>query len=338
MPDMSQSTRTGAEVQPRPRVVLSQVVLCGDPRTAEFEVALRDATTVVPAEALSQVRNLAELREWLGYHEFPDLIVLVQTWPDEFHFTEFLSLPGMGPFSRVICCFGPWCISDGRSRQDFPLAIRVPLGDFRPALLREWEQLSTGTASWQMLPASVPTLAASTTKSHDSILPWTAGRDEIFEYRYVGWVSPPVRAVTDGPGDPSHVHRDAMECPEIRVQSTDRELSDLWLAALRIAGFPTVTADDQRDGQIVLWDVDVWNDSVAEAWRVSRERFPNARIVALTGFSVPDLVDQLQAAGAVTVVSKLLPLEALQLEIGRVSKLTSDTSQGSAAKTASLLY
>lgn len=180
MPDMtSQSANTGAEVQPRPRVLL-----CGDPRTAEFQVARHDVSAIIPPETISQVTCLAELREWLADREHPDLLVIVQTWPDEFHFTDVLALPGFGPFSRVICCYGPWCVSDGRNRQDFPLAVRVPLEQFRSALGDEWQQLTK--------PDEV-----------HSPLPWTAGRDEVFRGRFVGRRSREGGG-SDGPGDPSY--------------------------------------------------------------------------------------------------------------------------------------
>ncbi len=309
---MTTSLNTGAEVRPLPRVVFSRVVLCGDPGSAEFEAARRESAAVIPAEGLSQVRNLAELREWLGQHEFPDLIVLVQTWSDEFHFAEMLSLPGIGPFSRLICCYGPWCISDGRSRLDFPLAVRVPLEDLRPALFREWEQLTAPHPD-------------------DSILPWTAGRDEIFGDRFVGWVSRPVRMITDGHGESSHETRIATECREIRVHSADRELSRLWRETLQRAGFPIAMAEHQHNGQVVLWDIDVWSDSIADAWRGLRERFPETQIVALTGFVVPDFIDRLHAAGAAKVLSKLLPLNVLVSQVRQLLGGPSCTEQGSAA-------
>lgn len=287
MPDMTtQSSNTGAEVQPLPRVLL-----CGDPRTAEFEAVVRDAASIVPSEAVSQVADLAALRTRLTDGEQPDLLVIVQTWPDEFHFADVLALPGIGPFSRLICCYGPWCVSDGRNRQDFPLSVRVPLEQFRSALCNEWQQL-TGPGEIQ------------------SPLPWTAGRDEVFRARAVGPISEPVRITSQDSRLPSH----GGPRPEIRVHSADLELSRLWLEALKTAGHATATADHE-DSQIVLWDVDVWTDSIGAQWRALRHRFPATQIIALTGFAGPDLISHIESHGAALVLSKLLPLDTLVARI-----------------------
>jgi hypothetical protein len=118
----------------------------------------------VPDEAVSQVVDLVELRRFVEENGVPDLLILVQTWSDEFAFSELLGLPGIGPLSRMLCVYGPWCISDGRNRQNFPLALRLPLEDLRPALRCEWGQLVG------QVPPAAP-------------LPWTAGRDEVFAAR-----------------------------------------------------------------------------------------------------------------------------------------------------------
>ena len=302
---MSDSMRatfnTGAEVQPRPRVVL-----CGIPDTAEYQAVLAAVRLQLPQETIGQMESLAEFREWLSQHELPELIVLVQAWPDEFHFTELMAVPGIGPYSRVICTYGPWCISDGRSRQDFPLAVRIPVEDFSAALPRWIAPACFAT------PAGSPGLTTAEPDQCDvaePILPWTASRDEIFANHWcAGFASAPVRGAPDRPEDLARV----------RIHSADSELCRVWLDALRAGGLQVAGNEQREDGEVVLWDVDVWNDSTAEEWRILSGRFPNTQIVALTGFAAPDFVDELQAAGAARVVSKLAPLATLVRETGRL--------------------
>jgi hypothetical protein len=59
-----------------------------------------------------------------GWH--PDLVIVCQQWPDEYTTAEVRQMLGAFPLARLICCYGPWCASDGRTRDVWPLSIRVP--------------------------------------------------------------------------------------------------------------------------------------------------------------------------------------------------------------------
>ena len=269
---------TGEEVLPLPRVVL-----LGDPGSSEFLDVRNTLTGTVPEETLTQVRDVAGLARLFQQGEFPDLIIVVQTWSDEFPFREFLALSGFGPLSRVLCCYGPWCVSDGRSRQDWPLALRVPLEHFAPALRREMRQLTTPV-------------------SDVAPLPWTAGRDEIYRQRQP--------AITVGSASGSR--------SVVRVISPDRKLAEMWTELVRKAGFPIAAEGAAGGGQLVLWDADPWSPEMLQRWTEFRQRFPTAKILALTGFVTPDIVRELQGLGATAVICKLLPLDALLQEIQAV--------------------
>jgi hypothetical protein len=56
----------------------------------------------------------------------PDLVIICQHWPDEYTPAEFRQMLGAFPLARPVCCYGPWCASDGRTRDVWPLSIRVP--------------------------------------------------------------------------------------------------------------------------------------------------------------------------------------------------------------------
>ena len=266
---------TGAEVMPLPRVVL-----LGDSGTAEFSSVWRSLRATVSDGTLTQIRNLTELSDLCCRGEFPDLLVVVQTWSDEFPFRELLKLPSCGPLSRVLCCYGPWCISDGRSRQDWPLALRIPLEHIDAALRREMHELT------------IPDRA-------EAPLHWTAGRDEIFGNRQL--------AIAAGSAAGSRC--------VIRVVSSDRQLAETWVELLRKAGFPIAADGAAGGGQLVLWDVDPWNAERLPRWTEFRHRFPAAKMVALAGFVSPAFASELLNLGAIAVVSKLLPWHELLAEI-----------------------
>jgi hypothetical protein len=88
----------------------------------------------------------------------PDLVIVCQQWPDEYTTAEVRRLLGAFPLARRICCYGPWCASDGRTREVWPLSSRVPAMLAARRIDLELEVLA-GTR-WP--------------------LPLTASRDEIF--------------------------------------------------------------------------------------------------------------------------------------------------------------
>ena len=87
----------------------------------------------------------------------PDLVIVCQHWPDEYTVAEVRQILGAFPLARLICCHGPWCASDGRTRDVWPLLVRVP-ADSSPARI-DLELEVFAEARWP--------------------LPLTASRDEI---------------------------------------------------------------------------------------------------------------------------------------------------------------
>jgi hypothetical protein len=88
----------------------------------------------------------------------PDLVVICQHWPDEYTTSDVRRMLGTFPLARSICCYGPWCASDGRTRDVWPLSIRVPA---------EWAS--------RRIDLELEVLAGKRWP-----LPLTASRDEIF--------------------------------------------------------------------------------------------------------------------------------------------------------------
>lgn len=56
----------------------------------------------------------------------PDLILVFQSWPDEHSPIEIDRLIGLTISSRLLCCYGDWCESTGRTRGVWPIAHCIP--------------------------------------------------------------------------------------------------------------------------------------------------------------------------------------------------------------------
>jgi hypothetical protein len=105
---------------------------------------------VVPNVAEALVKGSTQ-----GLH--PDLVIVCQHWPEEYTVAEVRQILGAFPLARLICCYGPWCASDGRTRDVWPLSVRVT-ADSSPARI-DLELEVLADARWP--------------------LPLTASRDEI---------------------------------------------------------------------------------------------------------------------------------------------------------------
>ena len=94
-----------------------------------------------------------------GINWHPQLIIVWQTWSDQFSKTQIQRLIATLPLARLVCFYGPWCESDGRNRDLWPLPVRVPQLCFAEKVRFELEVIQG-----ERLP-----------------IPLTASRDEYFE-------------------------------------------------------------------------------------------------------------------------------------------------------------
>jgi len=76
------------------------------------------------ARFAADATKLSEDTGWNGWH--PDLVVVCQHWSDEFGEPDVQRLLESYPLARLVCCYGLWCESDGRTRDVWPLSVRVP--------------------------------------------------------------------------------------------------------------------------------------------------------------------------------------------------------------------
>ena len=126
-----------------------------------------------------QRQEMSSVRDWsnaLGLHaivrqtnhlpddaqlEPPDLVIVCQSWPDEFSASEVSEALGRWPLALWVCCYGAWCDSDGRTRSIWPISVRVPVAEAEHRLKHVWQVLA---------------------EQQGEPLPLTASRDEAFEF------------------------------------------------------------------------------------------------------------------------------------------------------------
>jgi hypothetical protein len=260
---------------PSPRNVL----LLGDPALDDFRPAVETIRHRVPGERIREAtgaHDLAALVGAEGWH--PDLIVVLQSWPDQFSENDVHKLLALCPLARIVCCFGPWCDSDGRTRSIWPLAVRIPIAAARGRLIRELALLDNDND-----PAAP--------------LPLTASRAEIFDNDS--------RAPADK--SPENVRATAAA-----VISPDRPFRRMLEAAARDWGYRVHESSQGDAPAVIFFDADPWDVQRMIILRTIREAHPQAKLVACAGFPRPDLGTALRENGADDVWFKLSPLADLR--------------------------
>lgn len=132
------------------------VLIVGNYQTLEMRAVLDSLNEICSEARLFHSKKISTISEEL---ETPALIIVCQNWPDEFDSDELGGLISRFPISRFICCYGVWCESDGRTRTEWPLSVRVPARSAHVRIRQEWDIIHGKAIA----------------------LPLTAGRDEVFQ-------------------------------------------------------------------------------------------------------------------------------------------------------------
>lgn len=167
-----------------------RAVALASPCSAEFRGLIAQLTRLgLPAEFEFAGSIDAALAGMGGV----DLLLVSQDWPDQFSEDDVESLIDGFPLSRLVVVFGRWCDSDGRTRQVWPNACRVPIEAASPRILTELQTV---------LDNSPP-------------VPRTADRGEVFGFDYGNAVRP------------------RSERPSILINTPDLALASWFRDALR---------------------------------------------------------------------------------------------------------
>ncbi len=243
-----------------------QILIVGQTDRAEA-MPLRD--WMLRAWQSADIRRHATLQQALvdlGVGPWiPDLIVVVQSWPDEQTQQEIDQLSRCAPLARLVVCYGSWCESDGRTRNLWPLAVRVPMRSAASRLAGEWRLLCGDQVS---------------------SFPMSASREERF--------------AVDHPG-----LRSGAAAVSVVVISSDPEYRRYLTELLVGAGHKVLSDDHwMHDLQpcVVVFDVDPWNDQ--QRTELS-DRSSHDVILAMMSRPNPEITAELIELGVVDVVPKL---------------------------------
>jgi len=194
-----------------------QVLFLGDSRPLEMRRAFACVERAATGGMIEQVANVEQAVSLIAAADwYPDLVIVFQSWPDQFGAAEVQKLIGMLPLARWVCCFGAWCESDGRNKAIWPQSIRVPA---RSAEWRIRDEL------WVLA-------------DRRNALPLTASRDEIFGFDHS-----------------EHVMDVSVDLP-VCVISADAAFRLYLQDLLRAANCRIENSQNASAAGIVVWDAD----------------------------------------------------------------------------------
>jgi hypothetical protein len=219
-----------------------------------------------------------EVREFSGLEElnaaaqtagdFPDLILVSQRFRDEYSAEAVRQGLGNYPVARWICVCGAWCESEGRHGSRWPMAVRIPLRFLETRLASE----------------------AAVIQGQTPALPFTASRDEVFEF------------------DTAQKFPLAPEAGiKVCVLSPDKEFA-AWLSDLcRQAGYQVIPMKDSLPVNVLIVDLDPLTNATKEEIQRFKEHQPTARLMGLMGILLPEDRVSPQSGVLVALLPKLAP-------------------------------
>lgn len=251
---------------------LPTLLLVGNAGHAEMHCVAEAVATLVPTKQLFRAAAIADIESVLANSgAFPDLVIVCQTWPDEFTRAEISHLFEKFPLATVLCCFGSWCDSDGRNRDLWPPATRTAAAESAGLIRRVWEDAA----------ASRPPLPA------------TAAIEEVFERQHAGTIG--------------HLGRD--KTGSVHVSSADPAIRAWLNDALIAASFQTASAD--APWQAAIWDAPVWDDRAAEKLKHFHDAHPDKGVLVLIGGMRPHQAQQAEKCGGDCVLPKTAPIDTI---------------------------
>ncbi len=225
--------------------------------------------------------TVANVPDVLATASPPEIIIIGESWPDEFTADDVSKLLTIAPLARTVCITGAWSEAVGRTRSHWPPAWRVPLWDAIPRLERELSALAACRTAASDVAVDFP--------------PATASRQETWQWQQ---------------GNASSLPTDSASGLRVDLREIADPAYAAWLTEqLRSAG--QTVAPEAAD--VVLFDVEPWSSTLAVHVRDAIARHPQIIPIALTGWSTPELRRELQSLGIVHLADKLSPHSLIRL-------------------------
>jgi hypothetical protein len=244
------------------------VLLIGHPNFEPYAQTARDVCRMIrrdqvrefPADSISR-ENLAGLAE-------PEFVVVSQACSDQYSEREVNQLVARFPRSRLICSYGPWCCSDGRNRQIWPLSVRVPAQSF--------------TRRFQLEYAFA--------KSRKERLPLTLSRSELFELDF-GFAS-----------------RKPANSKSVAVDSPDAVWTKMICTSLQAHGLDARVSGERVEADAIIFDADPWDDQREWRLTELRQGHSFANLILCTGSPLMEAESAMVFASPLPQWFKLGPL------------------------------
>ncbi|MEI8380677.1 MAG: hypothetical protein WCJ09_11140 [Planctomycetota bacterium] len=255
-----------------------QLMVTGDLARAEAAELQAWMLQAIPQDNWQHFHSLADgLRILEKAIWIPDLVVFIQSWPDEYSRHEIDHLGRLAPLARWLIGYGSWCESDGRTRDIWPLAVRVPLHSAVTRLQREWQGLCE--------PSDFPLLKS-------------ASREETFaaDHPLIEPQAPAPHTIVCSPD--GEYRRYLVELLHLNGQTATTK--DEYGASPSSASIPS-----QERHPVILFDLDPWGEERHSALRDMQAAHPHARILGLMNLPCPDDVAHLHEIGVDVILPKL---------------------------------
>lgn len=267
-------------------MILSNVWI-GDAARAEFRPVRNWLDEHAPGLDLQFAANM---EDFVRSPSRADLVIVGESWPDEFTAEDVTRLITAAPLARIVWITGAWSEAVGRTRTHCPPAWRTPLWEAISRLARELHGLRA--------------CQSDTYSSADSFPSWTASRQETWLWQHSAMSSRTTSGVA------TTVCLDEIADPALAV----------WLSeCLRSAGHSI----SHKNARIVLLDADPWSPMIREQLEMAIARHPAAMPVALTAWNTPSLRSGLATLPITHVADKLAPESLLRVlsELNEISVL-----------------
>lgn len=257
------------------------VSIIGRSHASEFRGLISQIQNSSDLQITGQFETIQDaLTAGLG-EQFPaDVVIVLLEFSDEYSAADAGQLIGRMLFRRVLCCYGPWCLSDGRTHEIWPVVARVSV-----------------SSAWSILQHEIRNIRAGV----DALLPMAAA-EEVFAHRAIAEFDdyPTGYEVVLIASDDRALRKTIAEM----LRHTAKQVfeSGIFVTQIQNALARLNAAAAVQSKVSVLLDIDGQESRESELRTVIRSTYPASRLVRLTSFphTVPEngsfdqIVDKLE--------------------------------------------
>lgn len=242
---------------------LTAVAIIGRSDACEFRTLVRQIQNSRDLVVVGQFDTIKEAVDaGLAERILADVVVVLQAFSDEYSAADAGELIGRMLFGRVLCCYGPWCISDGRTHDIWPVVARVSVGSAWSVLQQEGRNIRAG------VPALLPMAAAEEVFVH---------RAAVASVRYQG-ASDAILIISD-----DRMLRETI-AETLRHSATQVFDCSTSLNQLQRVFKKLIAANVAHSKVSVLLDIDGMESRESELLAMLRTHFSATRLLLLSSF------------------------------------------------------